>query len=119
MSVAFVEAWIKSKSPIGTSGLKTTQMLHKNEACLDPLALFEDLEKVGLDLGLVGGRDGGEARVLVDLLDEEGEVAVVEEVRLLQTVVLVVVVGRPQGLSPGVVVSCRAIVRGRITFVCY
>ena len=32
-SVAFVEAWIKSKSPNGKTGLKTTQILHKNKAC--------------------------------------------------------------------------------------
>ena len=32
-SVAFVEAWIKSKSRNANAGLKTTQMLHKNKAC--------------------------------------------------------------------------------------
>ena len=32
-SVAFVEAWIKSKSRNANTGLKTTQMLHKNKAC--------------------------------------------------------------------------------------
>ena len=32
-SVAFVEAWIKSKSRNAKTGLKTTQMLHKNKAC--------------------------------------------------------------------------------------
>ena len=31
-SVAFVEAWIKSNFPNGTTSLKTTQMLHKNKA---------------------------------------------------------------------------------------
>ena len=31
-SVAFVEAWIKSKSRNANTGLKTTQMLHKNKA---------------------------------------------------------------------------------------
>ena len=32
-SVAFVEAWIKSNFPNGTTSLKTMQMLHKNKAC--------------------------------------------------------------------------------------
>ena len=32
-SVEFVEAWIKSKSRNANTGLKTTQMLHKNKAC--------------------------------------------------------------------------------------
>ena len=31
-SVAFVEAWIKSNFPNGTTSLKTTQILHKNKA---------------------------------------------------------------------------------------
>ena len=31
-SVAFVKAWIKNKSPNGKTGLKTTQILHKNKA---------------------------------------------------------------------------------------
>ena len=35
-SVAFVEAWIKSKSPNGKTGLKTTQILHKNKAWFRP-----------------------------------------------------------------------------------
>ena len=32
--VAFVEAWIKSKSRNAKTGLKTTQMLNKNKACI-------------------------------------------------------------------------------------
>ena len=32
-SVAFVEAWIKCNFPNGTTGRKTTQMLHKNKGC--------------------------------------------------------------------------------------
>ena len=32
-SVAFVKAWIKSKSPNAKTGLKTTKILHKNKAC--------------------------------------------------------------------------------------
>ena len=32
LSVAFVKGWIKSEFPKGTTGLKTTQILHKNKA---------------------------------------------------------------------------------------
>ena len=32
-SVAFVKVWMKSKSQNANTGLKTTQMLHKNKAC--------------------------------------------------------------------------------------
>ena len=39
--MAFVEAWIKSKSPNGTTSLKTTQILHKNKACSNDSCYFQ------------------------------------------------------------------------------
>ena len=32
LPVAFIEAWIKSSFPNGTTSLNTTQILHKNKA---------------------------------------------------------------------------------------
>ena len=44
-SVAFVEAWIKSKYSNGKTGLKTTQMLHKNIAWCTGLYLPQEVVK--------------------------------------------------------------------------
>ena len=60
LSVAFVEEWIKGKFPNANTGLKTTQMLHRNKACGSTYSteMKALLWKFGIFLGRGSGQSG-------------------------------------------------------------
>ena len=88
MPVAFVEAWIKSKFPNATTGIRnSTHVPHKNKACLDAgvpwlhdVGVVFDLVPVSAGQGVVGPGDPAVVRIgvlqgrLVPLLLVDGHV---------------------------------------------
>ena len=60
LSVAFVAEWIKGKFPNSNTGLKTTQMLHRNKACGSTYSteMKALLWKFGIFLGRGSGQSG-------------------------------------------------------------